>query len=304
MISVALASYNGEKYIETQIKSILDQTYQNFEIIIVDDCSTDNTVSVIKNLNDSRIRIFQNEKNLGFRKNFEKIIENCTGEYIAFCDQDDVWLPNHLTDLISNINDNLLICGNAILVNQNLEEINVTMLESLGVDFLPNKPDEWFKFLLFTNVFQGTACLAKTDFVKSLLPFPENIKYHDHWLAINAAIKDKVCYIDKPILKYRQHSNNITLNNSFNFSNRVKLFLRTKNQLKSDMYNFIDSINTDNLSNEKHALIKIAKDFFSKKIFIKRLSICHWYFTNYQEIKGNRNKKLQFIRSLKYLMNL
>lgn len=304
MISIALATYNGEKFIEAQIKSILEQSYQDFEIIICDDCSTDNTFSIIKNQKDLRIKYFQNKKNIGFKKNFEKIIKKCSGEYIAFCDQDDVWLPNHLQDLITNINDNLLIGGNANIVNHKLEEQNITMLNSLGVEILPKNSEEWFKFLLFTNIFQGTACLAKTDFVKSLLPFPETIKYHDHWLAINAAINNKICYIDKPLLKYRQHTSNVTLNNSFSFFNRVKLYLRTKNKYKGEMYNFINSIDTNNLNKERIEMIVFAKQFFSNNDLLKRLRMCIWYIKNYKDIKGSENKKIKLIRSIKYLLNL
>ena len=304
MISVALATYNGSKFLDAQIQSILNQTYTDFELVIIDDCSTDNTFELLKNYKDSRIILFQNDKNLGFRKNFEKIIQNCSGEYIAFCDQDDAWFPDHLQILLDNIKDNFYIGGNALLVNENLEDMNVTMLQSLGVDFVPEKQEDWFKFLLFTNVFQGTASLVQSDFVKGLLPFSENIKFHDHWLAINAAIKNKVVYINHPLLKYRQHGNNVTYNNKFNVLNRIKLHFVSKNNAKKIIYSFLKEISISDLNNEQTDLLKVAEKFWGKSSFFKRIKIAKWYSKNYESVKGSNNQKLKIVRIVKYLYNL
>ncbi len=304
MISVALATYNGSKYLDAQIQSILNQTYTDFELVIIDDCSTDNTFELLKNYKDSRIKLFQNDKNLGFRKNFEKIIQNCSGEYISFCDQDDVWFSDHLQILLDNIKDNFYIGGNALLVNENLEDMNVTMLQSLGVDFVPEKQEDWFKFLLFTNVFQGTASLVQSDFVKGLLPFSENIKFHDHWLAINAAVKNKAVYINHPILKYRQHGNNVTYNNKFNVLNRVKLHFVSKNNAKKIIYNFLKEISISDLNNEQTDFLKVAEKFWGKSSFFKRIKIAEWYSKNYESVKGSNNQKLKIVRIVKYLCNL
>lgn len=105
MISIAMATYNGEKYLREQLDSILVQTISDFELIICDDCSNDSTRKILSEYakKDSRIKVIFNEQNLGFVKNFEKTISFCNGEYIAFSDQDDIWLPNHLEVLLSEI---------------------------------------------------------------------------------------------------------------------------------------------------------------------------------------------------------
>ena len=92
MISIAMATYNGELFIREQLDSILTQTLSDWELIVCDDGSTDNTLSILQEYanNDSRIKIYQNETNLGFKRNFEKAIGLCSGEYIALCDQDDI----------------------------------------------------------------------------------------------------------------------------------------------------------------------------------------------------------------------
>lgn len=117
LVSIALAAYNGKKFITEQIESILDQSFQDFEIIIRDDCSTDGTYDLLRQFarKDSRIIIKKNEHNLGFSKNFKLIVDDCTGKYIAFSDQDDIWEPKHLEILLSIIGNKDVACGNALL---------------------------------------------------------------------------------------------------------------------------------------------------------------------------------------------
>ena len=93
LISIALCTYNGERFVREQLDSLVNQTYKNIEIIAVDDHSSDQTFAILENYKSKfkNIRTFQNNANLGFRKNFEKALRECTGEYIALSDQDDVW---------------------------------------------------------------------------------------------------------------------------------------------------------------------------------------------------------------------
>lgn len=121
MISIAMATYNGEKYLREQLDSILAQTVQDFELIVCDDCSTDLTMQILNEYaeRDSRIKVFENEENLGFKKNFEKVIGLCSGNYIALSDQDDIWLPEHLEVLYKNIGEKSTSWGNSLLIDSN-----------------------------------------------------------------------------------------------------------------------------------------------------------------------------------------
>ena len=98
VISIVMATYNGGLYLEQQMESIVVQTYPNIEIIIVDDCSTDNTIEILQMFQQkySNIKLFNNAANLGYIKNFEKGCSLASGEYIALCDQDDYWHPDKL----------------------------------------------------------------------------------------------------------------------------------------------------------------------------------------------------------------
>ena len=95
-ISIVTASYNYQDYIKETIQSVLDQTYSDWELIIVDDCSTDNSVDVIKSFSDDRIKLFINEKNLGLAETIKLGIENATGEWIAFLESDDILREDYL----------------------------------------------------------------------------------------------------------------------------------------------------------------------------------------------------------------
>ena len=97
MISIALPTYNGEKYIREQLDSIYNQTLVPDEVVVVDDCSTDNTVNILEEYSQRYgLKYFVNDSNIGYNKNFEKAIRLCAGDYIALSDQDDVWFPTKI----------------------------------------------------------------------------------------------------------------------------------------------------------------------------------------------------------------
>ena len=125
LISIAMATYNGGQYLSEQLDSIVNQTYTNIEIVIVDDDSKDNTVEIIKSYQQKYkfIKLYQNPTNLGIVKSFEKAISLCNGDYIALSDQDDVWLPHKLEELVNKIGSSLLIYSDAILVDSNMQVI-------------------------------------------------------------------------------------------------------------------------------------------------------------------------------------
>lgn len=142
MISIALAAYNGEKYIREQLDSILAQDYNNWELVICDDNSTDSTVGIINEYleRNNRVRLIRNEQNLVFVKNFEKAIKLCRGEYIALSDQDDIWTSDHLSKLLQELktNDSIqLVCADAMLVDINNIDQKINYSDSAGLKLFP-----------------------------------------------------------------------------------------------------------------------------------------------------------------------
>lgn len=213
MISIAMATYNGAKYIKEQIDSILNQTVQDFELVICDDGSTDDTVIILKEyaLEDDRIRVFVNEHNLGFKKNFENVICKTRGDYVALCDQDDIWLPDHLEILLNGMKDNaMLVCGKPIFVDENNKNLPDKYDYFLMYRYPTTNKDTARHIFLSRSTYQGASMLIRRSFFEKALPIPDGADYHDSWFAILACFMDGFVYVDKPTMRYRRFSNSVT----------------------------------------------------------------------------------------------
>ncbi|RYE14181.1 MAG: glycosyltransferase [Rickettsiales bacterium] len=204
LISIALCTYNGEKYIEEQLQSILNQTYQNLEIIIVDDCSIDKTITIVETYatKDSRIKFYKNTYNLGFNKNFERAIGLTTGAFIAISDQDDIWKPFKLEVLFNNIKDNWLIFSNSSSIDQNGINTNKELLKSFSLS------NRTYKSLLLNNWLTGHTVLFKQELLNYIMPFPENI-FYDWWIGFVAIYHHKITYIKDILTLHRIHQDSV-----------------------------------------------------------------------------------------------
>jgi len=199
-VSIAMATYNGERYLREQLDSILNQTYNNLEIIICDDLSNDKTIEIIKEYQklDSRIQLYINETNLGFKKNFEKAISLCTGDFIALSDQDDIWKKNKIEVLIDNIGRYDLIHSAACFIDENSKTISPLWIKQDNFKYS-------FAKLIFGNTITGCTLLFKKELLKEFNPIPSGEKYHDWWLALLASKNNGIKYFDEPLIYYRQH---------------------------------------------------------------------------------------------------
>ncbi len=226
LISIAMTTYNGEKYIREQIDSILNQSYSDIELVICDDSSKDSTREILKEYEkkDSRVKLFFNEQNLGFKKNFEKAISLCNGEYVALSDQDDVWELTKLEDSLKVFEkENVKMTStNSLFTDENLNSLNRTMKDNLGILNIPQGKNDLVKHLIHHNFVQGSTILAKRDFINSCLPIPEAVVYHDWWFGLKAASEDSFVYTDKVTLKYRQHNSNVTDNSASEYNKKIR----------------------------------------------------------------------------------
>jgi len=205
LISVCLATYNGEKYLRKQLDSLVNQTYKNFELIVQDDCSSDQTVEVLNSYKDKlNIEVYQNDKNIGYIKNFETVLKRAQGDFIAMCDQDDVWELNKLELLMTNIGSSTLIYSDSLLIDENGNSLGKKFSESLKNNFITTSNPLSF---LNDNCVSAHAMLFKKELLKYIFPFPENV-FFDAWIAANAASVEGVVFYDKCLVNYRQHSSN------------------------------------------------------------------------------------------------
>lgn len=307
MVSIALATYNGEKYLKEQVDSLLAQTYKDIEIVACDDGSSDTTVKILQDYaaKDSRIKVFINEKNLGFAKNFEKIISNCRGEFIALCDQDDVWTEDHVECLVNSIGDNDLVCGNAFLTDSELNNSGIDLFSTTDCEFLPQKKEDWFFYFLHFGFFQGACTLFRKSLAETALPIPEGIKFHDYWLSLTAAYRNGVKYLpEKCLIYYRQHGNNITDNKKLSFADRIKIALKndtviTKKEIQKNLLNGFIKRYPD--SPEKKKVLRAAS-FFKRKGTLLRFIDIPYFFKNYKAMYLGRSKKRMLLRFVKFFI--
>lgn len=303
MVSIALTTYNGAKYLREQLDSILLQTIQDFEVVICDDRSCDSTWCILEEYarKDSRFKIYRNEKNLGFLRNFEQAISLCTGDYIALCDQDDIWLNNHVQILLEHISDYTLCGANALLVDGDNKDLNITLLDTLGVDYLPQNQEDFEFFLFHSNVFQGAALLFKKELISRALPFPENVEFHDHWLALVACSMDGVNYVNVPVLRYRQHGMNVTDNKKFSLFGKITETLTNK-QKRTGIKKNRESMKNVLLSYKDRCGTSVADSaivYFDNLINHRIGQACRYFIKNKDKLILSKRVNVFFARFIK-----
>lgn len=207
LVSIAMCTCNGERFLREQLDSLVAQDYPNLEIVVVDDQSSDSTFQILKEYarKSPRFQIHRNEQNLGFRKNFEKAISLCSGEFISLSDQDDIWFPHKISALVENIGEASLIYSNVQLVDENANPIDKNYPPAHLLE------GRCYLGLLFDNCVTGHTCLFRKSDLAKAFPIPDNVKMHDYWIALVAAA-NKGLKLHSPVLSlYRQHSNNTYL---------------------------------------------------------------------------------------------
>lgn len=270
-ITVLMSTYNGEKYILQQLKSLENQKDVLINLFIRDDGSTDNTVQIIKKYKTDKMKIkFISDENIGVRDSFIWLIKNCPykTEYYAFCDQDDYWLEEKLISAIKFMEKDRekvpkLYYSNIFVTDENLNIITKSNYNNIR-DVLP--------VALTNNPATGCTIVFNRYLIEKIV-FPENykIRMHDWWMyKVCICIGGKIYKDEKSYILYRQHGNNAvgaTRKNSrvkqiYKFSKKIDYFSKETEVLKSI---YLDSII------EKEKLKKVEK--LSKLGILKRIKI-------------------------------
>ncbi len=233
LVSVAMTTYNGERYLREQLDSIFRQTVQDFELVIRDDCSSDGTWQIVQDYAGRFpcIRAVRNERNVGFRQNFADALSLCTGDFVAFADQDDVWTERHLELLLGSIGDKDLACADAELVDETLHPLQLRMHEVCHLS-RPFADERSLRYFLFCghNFVQGAAMLVRRSFLLQHIPIPELAEFHDYWFALHAALGNGIAYSFEPVLLYRQHGGNVTEMNTTSLLRRTVTAIRLRGE--------------------------------------------------------------------------
>lgn len=246
-ISIALTTYNGEKYLTEQLDSLAKQTCPPIELVICDDGSTDKTIEIIRYFAKTaqfEVRIYENKKNIGYVDNFFKVSKLCKGDWIAFCDQDDIWLPNKLemvgSIITGNGNDDLL------LISHSSEKVtkNLKFMGQRSPDF---KKSEIIKQNQHYGlwVLHGFSCIVRRnlisefDFSKRPRDFNSGKKQaHDVWVCMLTNALGNMYTIKEPLAYWRRHNTATTLSISDVEVPTLKSKIKNSQNFGSELYNF------------------------------------------------------------------
>ncbi len=200
MISVCMATYNGERYVLEQLRSILVQLGQKDEVIVCDDSSTDNTCSLVKSIQDERIRLFHTAFH-HHKWNFEYALQQAQGDIIFLSDQDDVWLPNKIA-----VGVQALEKYDLVMLNSTLTDEVMNVIEPSFFAYYHSGPGLLKNVLLCT--YFGSHMAFRRNVLEAALPFPTSKSvFHDVWLGLVAEKIGEVLFDSTPTMYYRRHDN-------------------------------------------------------------------------------------------------
>jgi glycosyltransferase involved in cell wall biosynthesis len=239
LVSICIPVYNAEKTIVNTLQSILNQTYQHLEIIIVDNNSTDHTLDLLKRFTDPRIKKYKNDTNIGAEKNFSRCIELATGEYIAIFHSDDLYRQDIVQKEVKAFRDNPYIGAVFTLANLINERDEVFMEHRIPVELKDNKPHNYFEILtsilINGNFLMTSSAMVRSEIYKELMPFNSE-EYGtsadlDMWLRILK--KSPIIILNEKMMDYRISN----MQGGFLYNN-----LRTE---KADFFKVVDSYLSD-----------------------------------------------------------
>ena len=308
-ISVVMCAYNGAKYLQKQLDSILAQSYPVYEIYIQDDGSTDETHSILKeySLKYKNIRFKVNDQQLGINRNFFSAFKEAKGDYIAISDQDDIWLPDKIEKQIHQIqSDYLCFCRS---VPFSSEENDV------AVHFDNRTPNYTLERLIFVSVVSGHTILMRKDFLDLVPSGFDNLYFYDALFAMTATIYDKIAFVDEILVYQNRHTVAATYvkprNYSINILNAVRLFKETiklfsqkRNAVKqhyAELYRYMDCHNSCSSYVPGFFPCKDVVNKLSRQNITDLIKLSFWCFNNRNKIvytNENNNKVVLMIRSL------
>lgn len=217
MISICMATYNGEKYIEKQISSILLQMEDEDELIIQDDGSNDLTINIIKSFGDSRIQLEVNRENIGVIKNFEIALARSKGSVLFLSDQDDEWLPGKVLAVMKEFEnrDVIAVVTDAFIIDGDEKTVAESYFKQIG-----SGPGVWKNFL--HNSYLGCCLAFRCEVLNPALPVPLQIRTHDGWIGLVANMIGEVVFLHTPLLRYRRHGGNVSQMHRFSMLDVIK----------------------------------------------------------------------------------
>ena len=206
MISVCIATYNGERYIRQQIESIVCQLNVDDEIIVSDDGSTDGTLDIVKGIGDKRIKIIEGPGRKSPILNFECALKASKGDFIFLSDQDDVWKPDKVEICMKWLKTYHCVVSDAEVTDNRLKPLYPSLYDIMQV-----RQGRIYN-TIWKNGYTGCCMAFRRNVLEASLPFPKDIPMHDIWIGNVAAYKYNVIFIPDRLIYFRRHENTISCN--------------------------------------------------------------------------------------------
>ena len=211
MVSVCMATYNGERYLRAQLDSILAELEPKDEVVIVDDASSDDTVALLEAYDDPRVRVFARDVNHGYVRSFEEALTRATGDVLMLADQDDVWIPGRRALLVAAVEERAVAASNLVLLSTD-EPLRSPLTRRewmLRTGGGARRCRNQLKLLLGDAPYFGCAMAIRRDFLPVALPFPDGLtESHDLWIATVANAAGQLVHVERPTLRRRVHDQN------------------------------------------------------------------------------------------------
>ncbi|CAH0274564.1 glycosyltransferase family 2 protein [Chryseobacterium sp. Bi04] len=274
MIDILLATYNGEKFLKEQIDSLKNQSYSDWRLLVHDDGSIDKTIDIIKEYqrNDPRIILIEDGIKFGNAgKNFMHLLSFSTSDFVMFCDQDDIWMHDKIELHYNGIKDKktpAMIYSNGYIYKNNV---------NIQIEFITFHRNNIQDSIFLNGGIHGCCVMINKLMLEKINHiFPDYVYMHDHFITILSVTFGETIYIDKPLMLYRQHDNNVTGNIETSFFLRLKTFLNYNNPIIEKRH-----YNANKSFYETYKLImdekkrKLFKDYlrFTEVNIIQRLRI-------------------------------
>lgn len=207
-VSVCMAAYNGARHIKEQIDSILTELGSDDELIVVDDCSTDETPEIVAGVGDPRIRLIRAEANKGYVRTFERALGEARGEFVFLSDQDDIWLPGRVGQMITAM-------GRRDMVVSNCRHFDGPLGKFHGIRLKPEASTHMVRnivgIVVGYRLHWGCAMAVRQRLLKQILPFPAYMaESHDQWLATVGNVNRSIFYMEEETILHRLHGENLT----------------------------------------------------------------------------------------------
>ncbi len=262
-VVVAMCTYNAAKYIGEQLDSLLNQSYDNFKIVIYDDCSSDDTVDIIrKNMDkDNRIELHVNEENLGPALNFKSIVQGCSGaDYLFLCDQDDVWDLHKIETMLNTVREKESVDNKPYLIahNYNISDKNNVVLYKKCIQSV------YFYDLIMKPQIPGCCMLLNHAALELVKWNKYDISMHDWYISLIIALYGEIVIVDEPLINYRQHANNQIGCKKYSKFDRIKMAVNDNKKIKN--YSKLEIVIVDEplINYRQHANNQIGCKKYSK----------------------------------------